>query len=61
MEISYRDRKSRGQIRFTFNDMINRIPGVYNEQAEFIFRSQSIEPYDFFNLTAQARTNYLQK
>lgn len=39
MEINYRDRKSKGLNRSTFNDQITRIPGVYNEKAEFIIKS----------------------
>jgi hypothetical protein len=52
MEISYRDRKSRGLQRSTYNEKVNKIPGVYNDRAEFIIRCQKVEPYDFFNLTS---------
>lgn len=58
-ELSYKDRKSIGAKRMSYNDNVKRIPGIYNEKAKFIVNIPAFEKYDFFNLTALQRTEKL--
>lgn len=56
----YQNRKSRGDNRVIFNEKVARLPGLYNEHAKVdIVPLQTVDPYDFFNLNAVDRTNYL--
>lgn len=65
--MGYSNRQSRGQHRASLNDSVARIPGIYNDKAsveiEPVSTGQSesvVQPYDFFNLNAQSRTNAMQ-
>lgn len=60
-EINYRDRKSRGTKRITFNEHVKQIPGTYNEKGKFLVNIPEFAKYDFFNLTSLSRTHYLQE
>ena len=59
--MSFRDRKSRGIQRVSFNEHITKIPGIYNEKAKVVVDFQKVEKYDFFNLTSTMRANYLNE
>ena len=57
------NRQSKGQCRETFNAAVNRIPGLYNERCQVEvepLQNCEVMEYDYFNLTAQMRTTYLQ-
>ena len=72
MVATYQHRKSRGQVRATYNEGVSKIPGIYNQDGKIVvsvanipnhFMSESDMPteYDFLNLTANARTQALQE
>jgi hypothetical protein len=48
--------------RVTFNDGINKIPGIYNEKGIVAFQAiTKVQTYDFLNLTAVGRVLSLDK
>jgi len=48
--------------RVTFNDGINKIPGIYNEKGIVAFQAiTKVQTYDFLNLTAAGRVLSLDK
>jgi len=58
---SFLERKSRGQLRATFNETVARLPGVYNPDAKVeVVEIQGVEPYDKFNLTVFDRATHSQ-
>ena len=34
--VRYQDRKSRGQVRATYNEGVNKIPGLYNQDGRIV-------------------------
>lgn len=60
-DITYKDRKSRGLQRTTFNDGVTKIPGTYNEKGKFKVDIPDFPKYEFFNLTSLSRTQFLQE
>ena len=58
----YISRKSKALQRVTFNDSVNKIPGIYNEKGIVAVQSiTKVQSYDFLNLTAAGRVQSLDK
>ena len=53
----YSQRKSRGQKRVVYNEGVNQIPGIYNEEGTVEVNTYQVpSSYNFLNCTADART-----
>jgi hypothetical protein len=58
---TYSSRKSRGLQRVTYNEGVTKIPGLYNETGKVEVKlNESLNAYDFMNLTALQRTSAMQ-
>lgn len=58
--VDYSSRKDRGKVRAIYNEGVQRLPGSFNPEAKVEIKVNGVQPYDFMNLTAQARTQALQ-
>lgn len=70
-QVGYNQRANRGQCRGTYNEGVNKIPGLYNTEgrievitAKLPVKYQHKEPttgYQIYNLTANARTQAMHE
>ena len=58
----YISRKSRGNQRVVFNELLAKVPGLYNEKGTIEVQVMSnVQSYEIFNLTAAKRVINLEK
>ena len=58
----YISRKSRGNQRVVFNELLAKVPGLYNEKGTIDVQVMSnVQSYEIFNLTAAKRVINLEK
>jgi hypothetical protein len=59
--VPYSSRNNRGQVRFTYNEGVAKIPGVFNEGCRVEVKIKTeVNQYDFLNLNSIARTSAMQ-
>ena len=70
-QVGYNQRSNRGQSRVVYNEGVNKIPGLYNPDGRIevkttglLVKYQHSEPtteYQFYNLTANARSQAMHE
>lgn len=70
-QISYEQRQNRGQSKLVFNNGVNKIPGLYNQEGRFEVKVTDLPvkyqldgppvEYQFYNLTANARAQAMHE
>ena len=69
--MGYNQRANRGQLRVSYNEGVNKIPGLYNPEGRIEVNSMQLPvkyqhseptaPYQFYNLTANARSQAMHE